>query len=66
VKKEQPLPPGADHGQKIFVFSGRKMYAAGLLGQQFFKENPKWRTKIHTSLIVSGYEGHSDSLRVAA
>ena len=33
------------------------MHAAGLLGQQFLKENLKWRTK-----PVSSEEGHSTIL----
>ena len=49
LKRSQILLPGADHG--------RKMYAAGLLGQRFLKENLKWRRK-----PVSGEEGHSTSL----
>ena len=43
VKKKHFLHPGADHG--------RKMDAAGMLGQRFFEENTKWRTKIHIPLI---------------
>ena len=27
-----------------------QLLAAGLLGQRFFKENSKWRTKIYTRL----------------
>ena len=50
------------------------MHAARLPGQQFFKENSKWRTKIYmlkyffkkTDSSVSGEEGPSDPLRVAA
>ena len=49
LKSSQILLPGADHG--------RKMHAAGLLGQRFLKENLTWRTK-----PVSGEEGHSTIL----
>ena len=31
---------------------GCKMYAAGLLGQRFFKENSKWRMKFHSRLTL--------------
>ena len=58
VKKEQFLPTGADHG---------KTDTAGLQ-QRLLKENTKMgdEDSHSTNSSVSGDEGHSDPLRVAA
>ena len=71
--KKEPLP-GRGGGKAVGADHGHKMHTARLPGQLFFKENSKWRTKIHmlktifkkTDSSVSGEEGPSDPLRVAA